>query len=472
MTTYTTNVPFPTFGTTGFVIPLESAILAGVQADINTAFGGNLSFSSGSPELQLATSLAAIIGDMNVQFLQYVNQVDPAYSQGRMQDAIGRIYFLTRNPATSTVVQCTCIGAAGTTIPVNALASDSSGNIYVCTQAGTFTSSGTLTLPFANVATGAIPCAANTLTTIYQAIAGWDSINNPAAGILGSPVESASAFELRRGQSVAQNAAGTLPAILGAVLSVAGVTDAYVVDNSQNTAQTIGGVTIAANSVYVCVNGGLASAIAFAIWTRKAPGCSYTGNTSYTVTDPTATYTTPPSYTVSYETPTSTAIYLNVTLKNSALVPATAAASIASAIITAFAGTASTPKARIGSLLLASQYYSAVIGVGSWVNIISVQMGVANVSFTGTIAGSVLTASSVTGTFVVGQFIYAAGITTGTYISSFGTGTGGAGTYNISQSWTIGTAESMVASTMANSLQMNINQAPVTAANQISLTLQ
>jgi hypothetical protein len=30
----------------------------------------------------------------------------------------------------------------------------------------------------------------------------------------------------------------------------------------------------------------------------------------------------------------------------------------------------------------------------------------------------------------------------------------------------------MVASTMANSLQMNINQAPVTAANQISLTLQ
>lgn len=37
-----------------------------------------------------------VIGDSQSLFAWYVNQVDPATSSGRMQDAIGRIYFLTR----------------------------------------------------------------------------------------------------------------------------------------------------------------------------------------------------------------------------------------------------------------------------------------------------------------------------------------------------------------------------------------
>ena len=35
-----TSVPPPTFGPKGFIAPSEADILAGVQADINAAFGG------------------------------------------------------------------------------------------------------------------------------------------------------------------------------------------------------------------------------------------------------------------------------------------------------------------------------------------------------------------------------------------------------------------------------------------------
>jgi hypothetical protein len=56
------------------------------------------------------------------------------------------------------------------------------------------------------------------------------------------------------------------------------------------------------------------------------------------------------------------------------------------------------------------------------------------VSFTGSISGSVLTTSSVTGTFAVGQMLSYSGAPAGLAISSFGTGTGGAGTYNLSSS--------------------------------------
>jgi Flp pilus assembly protein TadG len=59
-------------------------------------------------------------------------------------------------------------------------------------------------------------------------------------------------------------------------------------------------------------------------------------------------------------------------------------------------------------------------------------------AFTGAIAGSVLTANSVTGSLGVGDVITGSGVTAGTTITSLGSGTGGAGTYNLSASQTVG----------------------------------
>jgi hypothetical protein len=78
--------------------------------------------------------------------------------------------------------------------------------------------------------------------------------------------------------------------------------------------------------------------------------------------------------------------------------------------------------------------------------LISIALGVtgpAGASFTGAIAGSVLTVSVVaTGALVAGQEVRGAGIATGTLIASFGTGTGGTGTYNLTGTQTV-TSEAM-----------------------------
>lgn len=232
----TTNVPSPTFGPLGFVPPDEAAVLAGVQADQQAAFGGNLNPALNTPQGQLASSEAAIIGDKNDQFVQLVNDVDPAYSSGRMQDAIARIYFLERIPAASTVVTATCSGLPGTVIPVNAQARDQGGNLYLCTEAGTIPVSGTIDLTFACATTGPIACPGGVapngyLNSIYQAIPGWDTVNNSADGVLGRNVESRADFEFRRAASVAINAQGSLPSVLGAVFDVDGVLDAYATEN-------------------------------------------------------------------------------------------------------------------------------------------------------------------------------------------------------------------------------------------------
>jgi len=470
----TTNVPGPTFGPTGFIAPSEAAILAGVIADIVAAFaaaGFTLNPALDTPQGQLASSMAAIIGNVNDTFVAITNQVDPAYASGRMQDAIARIYFLERNPSQSTVLQVTCVGAVGVVIPVNALIQDGSGNLYACTEAGTIPGGGTITLPFANVIPGPTAVPGADEITIYQAIPGWDTVS-VVSGVLGNNTETRAAFEARRAASVALNSNGALGAILGAVLSVQNVIDAYVTENDQDSPQTIGGVSLAANSVYVAVVGGEAQDIAEAIWSRKAPGCAYNGNTTVTVQDTSPGYSPPyPSYTVKFEIPTGLPTLFAVNLVNSTAVPADATTQIQNAILSAFAGGDGGPRARIGGTLYASRFYAPVAALGAWAQIISLEIGSAantSATFTGAIAGTALTVSSVTGTIAIGQSVLdlTGNVLPGTKIVS-GSGT----SWVVNQTQTV-SSEAMV-SALANLFQVgvDIDEVPTLAAGNIAVTL-
>lgn len=282
-----TNVPVPTLGATGFVAPSEAAILAGTLADLTAAFGGGLNQGLTTPQGQLASTLAAIIGDCNTQFLQLASQVDPRYAQGRMQDAIGQLYGLTRLPATSTTVSALCIGAAGTVIPAGVpVAKDAIGNLY-STSGGTIPVGGSITLTFANTVAG--PTAFVGPLTIYQTTPGWDLIGTSTFLGLGQALESQQAFEARRQASVGVNSSGNISAIRAAVLASGSTltpaqtpTDSYVVENYSNAVETIGGLSVPPNSIYVAVVGGNLAAIAQALWAKKDVGCGYACSAYFT----------------------------------------------------------------------------------------------------------------------------------------------------------------------------------------------
>ena len=107
--------------------------------------------------------MAAIISDKNAQIAYLVNMLDPARAEDRFQDAIGKIYFMTRIAAQGTVVQAQCTGLTGTVIPVGALAQDSSGNIYSCTTGVTIDATGTSTATFTCQTSGPIACPSGSL---------------------------------------------------------------------------------------------------------------------------------------------------------------------------------------------------------------------------------------------------------------------------------------------------------------------
>lgn len=450
-----TNVPQPTFGPLGFQAPTDAQILAGVQADLNADFGGDLVFTttSGSavnptPQGQIATSLTAIISAVYATFINITNQVNPAFAQGRMQDAIGNIYFIQRNPAQPTIVQCLCSGLTGTVIPGGsvvgpsgpAIVVDTAGNQYTCTQGGTIPLSGSITLPFANLAPGPIACPSNTVTSIFQTIPGWDSVNNLSDGVLGNDTESRSQFEERRAATVEGNSFGPVGAIIGAVANVSGVLDYYGYSNNTSSPVTVAGVTIAANAIYICVEGGAQSDIAQAILSKLNPGPPMIGNTTVTAFDNNPLYVSPIPYTIIYETPSDLSVLFAVNIKNSATVPANAVTLIQNAIINAFAGGDGGLRARIGSEIFASRFYSTVASLGPWAQIISIQIGSNNnpdAIFAATITTTTLTVISTTsgGVLVGGTLSDSRGLVPeGTTIVS------GSGPYVISNSITIGDA--------------------------------
>lgn len=455
-----TNVPPLTFGPNGFVAPSQADVLAGVTADFNAAFGGGLNPGLETPQGQLATSLTAIIGAVNDNFVDMTNQMNPDFAQGKWQDALAEIYFLQRNPSEPTVVQALCTGGVGVAIPAGALAQALDGSFYTATDGGVIGPAGTVTLSFACTVAGPIACPSGTLTRISRVVPGWDTITNPADGVLGNDTESRAEFEARREASVARNARGTLPAVLGAVLDVSGVLDAYVTENVTGSPVTIRGAVIKAHSLYVAAVGGAQLAVATAIWSKKAPGCDYNGNTTVVVQDTSSGYSPPfPSYNVTYEIPPALPILFVVNINNNPQVPSNAVALIQNAIIAAFSGSDGGARARIGSTLFASRYVVPVAALGIWAEILSLLIGSNNApgaSYAAKIAGTAMTVltGTITGTIAVGQTISAdlnALLPPGVTIVS------GSGT-----AWVISSAQTIGASFTGNGSGTNLTASVVT----------
>ena len=374
----TSSVPKIKFTATGMVIPQELDILQSTLQDLRNSFGGGLNISLESPQGQLASSYTAIISDKNNDIATIVNQIDPRYADGRFQDAIGRIYFLTRKPATSTSVICTLTGDYGVTIPIGTKAQDLEKNTYVSLESGVIGISGSVDIQFSNMESGSIPCSPRSLCKIITSIAGWDSITNDLEGSLGSGIESRSQFEYRRVNSVSKNGNGSIQSIYAEVFNVDNVLDVYATENPTGNTVLSGSTEypLEPHSIYVAVVGGDSNTIADAIWRKKSLGSSYNGDTEVMISD-TNGYSYPyPSYIVKFQRPTPVGVLFSVEIASNPMLPSNLESLVKEAIKAKFYGTDGGQRERIGSNIMASNYYAAISSVSRYISIISVLIGI------------------------------------------------------------------------------------------------
>ena len=361
---------------TGFSADSTSAIRQSIVDDWTAVFDdetATLNTSSESPAGQIIDSLAVLVTGKDSEFLNLANQFNPLTASGIFQDALGAIYFLSRKVATSTVVSCTCTGLAGTTIPQGSIIQTTDGLKLASLGAATIGAGGTVEVEFAAQESGAIDVGAHTCTKIITVIAGWDTVDNAAAGILGSLVESRADFEKRRYNSVAANAHGSAAALQGAVYQVENVLDCLVLENKTDSTVTKQGVSLISHSVAVCVYGGENDDIAETIYNKLDAGCETNGNTSISYTSPDGAVNN-----YSIVRPTPTPVYISVTINKTSQTAATVVSDIKNAILADAQGTdenSGNTRCGMGQTIYASRFTVAIVKTAGVNDLESVYIG-------------------------------------------------------------------------------------------------
>lgn len=320
-----------------------------------------LNTESETPAGQLIDGQTALIAEKDAEILYLGNSFDPQTATGVAQDALAKIYFLSRHVEEPTYVTCQCKGLQGTVIPYGAVVQDINGNIFYNIVPVTIPASGEVSSLFRCSVYGAIEVGANAVNKIITVIPGWDSIDNIAAGVTGRAVETQTEFESRRYNSVAKNSHGLAGSVEGTVGNIDGVVACRIEQNRGDTAVTKFGVTIPPHSVYLSVYGGEQQDIGYAMHTKIDAGCGTAGNTEVTITDE----TNGSEQTYFYEIPETVTMGVKVVIQRTNDTPTDIATLIKNAVVNNFNGLTSYERAKMGDKIFASRFYTDVISAGA-----------------------------------------------------------------------------------------------------------
>ena len=285
----------------GILTADTSEIKSEVQAEIQTALGADVSLEDGTPQGRLIDMETEARSQVAINNAYICNMWNFNQSSGLALDAWGANFGLEREAATSSRVTATVTGIAGTVISNGSKASTADGYMFYAENNITIGADGTATATFLSVEKGAIPCNTNGLTKIIDGTLGWETITNASPAVLGTTRESDASFKQKFYNSGLFLGFSLWEDYQNALNGVENVLSSYVIDNGEDDAVTVDGVSIPKHSLYACVDGGTDLNVATALLNRKSAGCDWGGtNTSVSVTEPVSGRT----YTVVFDRPT------------------------------------------------------------------------------------------------------------------------------------------------------------------------
>lgn len=307
---------------TGFEVTEVEDLRTEIASDWQEAFKETdkplLNTDPETPQGQIIDSQVAAVNQKDAEILYVAQQFDPRTAEGRFQDALAKIYFLTRKPAIRSTATCTLNGLSGQVIPAGALIQSSvDGTQWALDEDATISGNGTVNATFTCQTEGAISADADTLTKIVTTVSNWDSVTNPSAATVGQTEETQAAFESRRYQSVALNSRGTVGSVYARISELDDVIAVYVTTNRASSSVTVDSYTLGPHSIYAAVLGGDDDEIAEALYKTNSAGCDYNGNTSISVTDE----NTGAVETVLFYRPTDYPIYIKITIQDDGNLP-------------------------------------------------------------------------------------------------------------------------------------------------------
>ena len=321
----------------GVVVADTADIKETVQNEFQAALGADLSLEASTPQgrlIDIETNCRKAVVENNV-FV--ANSINFNLSSGILLDAWGANFDLERGAAESSSVIATVAGVAGTVISQGSTAQTQNGDLFYAENNITIPAGGTTTATFLSVEKGEIPCAVNSLTKIIDGTLGWETITNSTAAVLGKKEESDAGYKQKFYDDGLFSGMSLIQDYNNAVLKVDNVISARIIDNGKSTAQSVDNISIAAHSVYACVDGGNNTDVANALFHRKSAGCDWTALTSPVdqhVTVNVVDETYGDTYAVTFNRPNEIQIYASVTANSGTATSSDLSTDIKTAITT------------------------------------------------------------------------------------------------------------------------------------------
>jgi hypothetical protein len=312
---------------TGVIIPDTADTLATIEGEYRVALGEELNTDPATPQGRIIAVETTARDTFLRNNADLANQINPRLAGGTFLDAIWALTGGQRRGQERTLVEGVVLGGVAETIIPGTVQIFIDGAPFEILAAVTLGAGGTATADFRSVNFGAIaaPAHAATFDPQYQVL-GWETVDNPTAGILGRSRESDVASRLRRRRTLALQGVALPEAIISRLYDTEGVVSLAFRENTTDATAVIDGINMISHSIYVCVDGGSNLDVATAILAAKSGGCGYNGATVVNVTDPASGQI----YPVRFQRPTEVNIQVEVTAS-----PGSSTVDMATAIRTA-----------------------------------------------------------------------------------------------------------------------------------------
>ena len=212
------------------------------------------------------------------------NALDIFKASGSQLEGLCALLGVNKSAASNTAVTATLAGVAATLIPEGSRARSDDGDLYTLNEDATIAGGGTVSATMTAIDPGPLEVGVGELTQIVDVVPGWETIDNVAAGSLGLAAELDMDYRKKYFDQLFKNSLSVLDAILAEVRQVETVVEAFGAENDTASPVTIDGVSVAAHSIAIVVDGGTDEEIKDAIRLRKTGGTGTVGTT--TVLDP------------------------------------------------------------------------------------------------------------------------------------------------------------------------------------------
>lgn len=269
----------------GVIVPDTSEILTEAKNEFGDVMGQDVPTDEETPQGVLIASDVAVRSEIVANNAAVANQINPNYAGGIFFDDIWAFTGGKRRPATYTLVDNVKLtGTPGVSIPSGARRRTTAGDTFQLLSSVILDANGVGYGQFQALESGPVPCPANSLTVPVQGYTsvGWETSTNEEAGTIGTKEQSDLSAKQERKQTLALNGRSLSEAVYSRVRAIDGVRSISFRENFTDTQQTIDGIILVKNSIWVCVDGGTDADIFDALYRSKTGGAGFNGAVSTT----------------------------------------------------------------------------------------------------------------------------------------------------------------------------------------------